>query len=318
MNYKFSSKALAGAVLLILAVIAAPAFIQAQTVEISGLSVAPALADIDAGSNYDLRISNNTSQSQTVELEVALFAIDATRKRISPVSAVELLKPEDYLSPSSKVVTVPANGVSTVNIRYIAEPPGYLAGVYVRQNGEAAGIALSGQLASVVVTSALSETDLKQISTSITVTPELGLAGINLGNKLNLETKVTNSSGRILRPGGNIKIKTESQVIQTISLTGVLENPLYPKSEGEIHKEFIDPRPFWQRIGTITAEQTILLQTSKGQRSIPSTTTIFNFPWEMAVISALAMLIFIAILILRSKRRKLAIVNKPATNLAKL
>lgn len=267
--------------------------------KVRGISLSPAFTEIGLNTSYDLKVSNSDVVNQRVEVRPALFKVSEDSKSLTLLSPEEIAvnNASDFVSISQISAEIAAGGSFTTKVTYLKEPKEFFAGVLVGLGQSDSGqVPLRGQLASIITRTNLEISEVNSLGSSLSVTPVLQVGFISLGDTYKLETVLNNTSSKILKPSGNIKVSIQNKYVNSVALTAQLDTTVLPKASASVTTEFVDPRPFWERIGSYTYTQTIELITPSGIRQLTQTRTVTSVPWQVIVIAILA-LILLAVMV---------------------
>ncbi len=260
-----------------------------QNQEIQGLLLSPGIIELEAPSDYKLHIENNTSQKISLNLAPRLFKIDSESEKVIPVT--EKTVPHrttnfnEYIKLELNELNLNPREKTDLSIAYLKKHPDYLLGVAVKykNTNQAEEIGATGQIASIIKNKLTGE-DMGEIGSLLEIIYIPRIAEINLHNSYTIFSGITNNSSNVINPTGEIfieKVNGDTHTrIDHIDLTTQINKTIYPSKDVSLQTEYVDPRPFWERLGKISYKQVINLN---GQ-SIVQQREIFAIPWEIIAI----------------------------------
>lgn len=307
MKKKFYKNVLIFFVITIFIGIALPTFVYPQTESIGpGLSISPAVNNVNPGDEVEIIISNFSDEGYTVSLKpVVLYFDPANDRQDFDFIDNETVNPEEYISISSSEVFVAANSNSEISVKYIKPISGFITGVKVSKvlSSDSTSLNTSGDIISLFLDYNLSDADVLGISTSVSSTLNVQILSLAINDQFILETEIYNDSKTIIKPHGEIEVFEGEVKIGNISLTQKLNETLLPGESITIESKFTDTRSPWDRLGRITFKQNIKFD----DKSSIDELDIFVLPYQVILYLIVLVIIIIFGIKIFHKRKELIV-----------
>jgi hypothetical protein len=254
------------------------------------ISLSPSLARVSPGENYELTLSNETSESISVNLVPRLFEFSESGQIVPLTESEEpeSLNFDQYIEIAESDISIEANGDKSVLVSYFSKPDSYGVGVIaqISSTTEEGNVDISKNLASVITDIQLTEAEASSIQRQVEISPVFGAGNINLVNNSLVNVEITNTTGKFVELGGETIVYSGEKRIGSILLTNDLDRRLLPGESTSATFEFVDQRNSLDRIDRLRFETNLTINSQE----IKVVNEMNSFPLELAFASTLILL----------------------------
>lgn len=239
-----------------------------------GVTISPAVVEIEVGDSYVLTIGNNSGVDRAFKITPRVFEINVEERRVFPANTggTDL---SQYIRIQDDDLIIPARSSSSITITYLDKPDNAFMGVTASEiAGGEQTFSIAAELSSIVLDLEPGTKVVNDVLQTIEIEPKTSFLGINLGNEYTVRSKVENNSSSIIRASGEITASDGEVTIKNFALTNLVSSTLFPEDERTQEFMFIDDRSVSDRFGNVEFGSRI----NVNGESITVSNSVFSIP----------------------------------------